>query len=142
MAYSTNSDVVDEFKSLDTTGQINTTKIFEWISQADEYIDGRIGLIYTVPITGVKSLKILKEISIGLVAQRIAYILETKAITPKGDQYIPKNLIKQAETRLEMIVNRKLILSDADEKSTKAGVSSYTGENVVNRAFDQSKAQW
>lgn len=142
MAYSTNADVVDEFKNLDTTGKITTAKIDEWIDQADAYIDGRVGLIYQIPVTGASSLKILKEISIGFVAQRIAYVLETKTTTPKGDQYIPKNLIKQAEDRLKMIVKRELVLSDATEKSTKAGVSSYSNENTVNRKFDQSKTQW
>ena len=142
MAYSTNSDVVDEFKSLDTSGKITTAKIDEWISQADEYIDGRIGLIYDTPITGVKSLKILKEISIGFVAQRVAYILETKTITPKGDQVIPKNLIAQAEKRLQMVVDKQLLLSDATLKSTHGGVKSYSNDNTVTRNFDQSKAQW
>ena len=111
MAYSTNSEVVDEFKSIDTTnGKITTAKIDTWIGQADEYIDGRIGLMYQTPVTGVKSLKVLKEISIGLVAQRIAFILETKSITSKGDQAIPKNLIVEAKERLQMIVDRVLLL--------------------------------
>lgn len=142
MAYSLNSDVVDEFKSLDTTGIITTTKIDGWISQADAYIDSRVGLVYQVPVTGANSLLILKEISIGLVAQRVAYVLEVKSITPKGDQYIPKNLIKQAEDRLKMIANRTLLLSDATEVSTNAGVSSYSSENTITRAFSQSKTQW
>lgn len=142
MAYSTNSDVVDEFKSLDTSGKITTAKIDEWISQADEYIDGRIGLIYETPVTGAKSLKILKEISIGFVAQRIAYVLETKTITPKGDQVIPKNLIEQAEKRLQMIVDRELLLSDATDKTVHHGVKSYSNDNTVSRNFDQSKDQW
>lgn len=142
MAYSTNSDVTDEFKSIDTSGQITTTKIDEWISQADEYIDGRIGLIYITPVTGVKSLKILKEISIGFVAQRIAFILETKSVTPRADQAIPKNLIEQAEKRLQMVVDRELLLSDADELSTHAGVKSYSSENVVKRVFKQGVPQW
>ncbi len=142
MAYSLNTDVTDEFKNIDTSGLITTTKIDGWIAQADAYIDGRIGLIYSVPVTGVNSLLVLKEISIGLVAQRIAYILEVKSITPKGDQYIPKNLIEQAEKRLDLITERKLILSDADEASSNAGVSSYTSENTVNRTFDVTKDQW
>ena len=144
MAYSTNSDVTDEFKSIDTSGKITTAKIDEWISQADEYIDGRIGLIYETPVgvSAVKSLKILKEISIGFVAQRIAFILETKSITPKGDQAVPKNLIEQAESRLQMIVDRDLLLSDATERSTHQGVKSYSNDNVVTRVFDQSKDQW
>ena len=143
MAYSTNSNVKDEFKSIDTTnGLITTTKIDDWIDQADEYIDGRIGLVYETPVSGVKSLKILKQISIGFVAQRIAYVLETKSITPKGDQYIPKNLIEQSEKRLQMVVDKQLLLSDATLKSTHGGVKSYSNDNTVTRNFDQSKDQW
>ena len=142
MAYSTNSDVTDEFKSIDTSGLISTTKIDEWISQDDEYIDGRIGLLYETPVTAEKSLKIVKQISIGLVAQRIAFILETKSITPKGDQAIPKNLITEAKERLQMIVDRKLLLSDATERSTHAGVKSFTSDNVVARKFDLTTNQW
>lgn len=143
MAYSLNADVIDEFKSIDTTnGKITTAKIDEWISQADAYIDGRVGLIYDTPVTGANSLSILKWISIGLTAQRIAQVLATKSITPKGEQCIPKDLIKEAEFKLGLIANRKLILDDATEKSSTSGVSSYTGENTVNRAFDQSKQQW
>ena len=143
MAYCVNQDVVNEFKSIDVVnGKITTAKIDVWISEADAYIDGRIGTVYTVPVTGSSSILILKNISIGLVAQRIAYILETKAITPKGDQYVPKNLIIEAEKKLTMIVNRQLILSDADEASSTGGVSSYTSENTVQRVFHQERDDW
>jgi hypothetical protein len=143
MAYSLNTDVINEFKSIDTTnGIITTAKITQWISEADAYIDGRICGIYTTPVTGTNSLLILKTISIGIVAQRIAYILETKSITPKGDQYIPKNLIKEAEDKLKMIVERKLILSDATLATAHSGVRSYSSDNTVNRVFKQGEEQW
>ncbi len=145
MAYSSNSDVTNEFRAIDTTnGVITTAKIDTFIGQADEYIDGRIGLLYETPVDSgaEKSLKILKEISIGLVAQRIAYILETKSITPKGDQAIPKNLIAEAKERLQLIVDRKLLLSDATELSTLSGVKSFTSSNTVQRKFLINTAQW
>jgi hypothetical protein len=143
MAYSLNTDVIDEFKNIDTTnGRITTAKIDEWIDQADAYINGRIGLVYSTPVTATESLKVLKEISVGLVAQRISRVLETKSITPKGDQYIPKDLIEKAEKRLDMIVNRQLILSDATKSTSHGGVRSYSQDNTVCRKFDQTKAQW
>lgn len=142
MAYSINADVINEFKSLDTSGIISKTKIDTWIGQADAYINGRIGLIYVTPVTATNSLLILKEISIGLVAQRVARILQTKSITPQGDQDVPKDLIVMAESRLKMIVDRKLILSDADKVSSSDGVASYTGSNDVKRAFKQGVDQW
>lgn len=143
MAYSTNLDVTDEFKNIDTSGKITTVKIDEWITQADAYINAKVGLIYVTPVTGnAGSLSILKEISIGFVAQRIAFILETKSVTPRGDQSIPKNLIEQSEKRLQMIVNRELLLFGATERSTHAGVKSFTSENTVNRVFKQGTDQW
>lgn len=144
MSYSTNALVASEFKSItfSATTAVTDSEVDQWIIEADAYINGRIGLLYTTPITGSISLEVLKSISIGLVAQRVAYAMEIKSTTAKGDQYIPKNLIEQAEKRLEMIVNRQLLLSDANEISTNAGVKSYTSENTVNRKFDQTKDQW
>jgi len=143
MAYATDQDVIDEFKSIDTSnGKITNTKIKEWIDQSDAYIDGRIGLIYQVPVTGTASKKILKNISIGLVAQRISRIIEVKSITAKGDQSMVRDLMAEAEKKLQMIVDKKLILSDATKANSLGGVASYTGSNTVTRAFDQSKDQW
>lgn len=143
MAYSTNLDVTDEFKNIDTTGKITTIKIDGWITQADAYINAKVGLIYITPVTGnAESLLVLKEISIGFVAQRIAFILETKSVTPRADQAIPKNLIEQAEKRLQMIIDRELLLFGATERSTHAGVKSYSSENTVKRTFNYDKQQW
>ncbi len=143
MAYSLYTDVVNEFKNIDiTNGVITETKINEFISQADAYIDGRIGLIYQTPVTGTNSLLILKKISIGLTAQRIANILELKSVVAEGDQAIPKDLIAEAKEDLQLIVDRGLLLSDADEVTTTGGVSSYTGENTVERTFQQGTQQW
>jgi len=144
MAYSTSTLVASEFKSIEisTTTKITTAEVTQWIVEADEYIDGRIGLIYSTPVTGTKSLEILKTISIGLVAQRLAHAMEMKNITPKGDQAVPKDLIAEAKERLQMIVERKLLLSDATAISSTQGVKSYSGSNTVTRTFDQSKTQW
>jgi len=95
MAYSLNSDVINEFKALDTTnGIITTAKIDGWIAEADAYIDGILSTLYAVPITNATDLLIVKTVSIGIVAQRVSRVLEVKSTTPKGDQYIPKDLIK------------------------------------------------
>lgn len=144
MAYCINTDVQNEFKSLPVgaTGILTTDKIDGFIAQADAYIDGRLSTVYQTPITGSNSLLIVKQISIDLVAQRIAHIMEVKGITPKGDQYIPKNLGEKAENRLDMIVEKKILLSDATEVSTTGGVSSYTSENCVTRSFKQGEVQW
>lgn len=143
MSYSNFQNVIDEFKNLNTTtGLITDDKITEWISQEDAYINGRIGLIYDTPVTGTESLKVLKKISIGLTAQRIARILETKTNAVKGEQNIPKDLIQEAKDDLQLIVERKLLLSDADYISSDQGVKSYTSDNSVSRTFDTTTQQW
>lgn len=142
-AYSANADIVNEFKSLDiTSGVIDSTKIDEFIDQSDAYINGRIGLVYKTPVTGTESLKILKNISIGLVAERIARILKTKSASPTGDQLVFADLIVQAKADLDLIADRKLLLSDADERSTQAGVQSFSSENLVVREFKLNVDQW
>lgn len=144
MAYSTNALVASEFKSItfSTDTKIKSSEVDQWITEADEYIDARIGLVYSTPVTATKSLEVLKTISIGLVAQRVSRAMEIKSITPTGDQYIPKDLILEAKERLQMIVDRKLLLSDATEITTHGGVSSYSNDNTVTRKFDQTKDQW
>lgn len=145
MAYCLASDVTKEFKSLDTTATdaiITSSKITGWIAQADAYIDGRLGTIYEVPVTAAGPLLILKTISIGIVAQRIARILETKSITPKGDQYIPKDLIKEAKETLKMIIDKEIILSGVDRVTSHSGVASYSGSNEVEREFCLDSEQW
>lgn len=143
MVYCVYTDVVSEFKKLDITGGIITqAKITEWITQADGYINGRLYTKYVVPITATSSLPILKQVSIGLVAQRIARILEVKSMTQSGDQYIPKDLIKEAKETLTMLADGSMVLIDATDATNSSGVSSYTSDNTVTRSFDVTKDQW
>lgn len=143
MSYCESQDVVDEFKGLDVVnGVITTTKIDEWIAQTDAYIDARLIKLYSVPITNVADLLVIKTISIGFVAQRISRILETKTITQQGDQYIPKDLIKEAKETLGLILSQDLILSGSSRSSVNGIVSSYTSDNDVERAFDVESDQW
>jgi len=145
MSYCVYTDVVNEFKSLDiTSGIITSAKITEMIAQADAYIDGRAGLIFQIPIVGTTSLLILKQISIGLVADRLANILRLKSASPDGVQLIQKDLAKQARADLEMIVNQTLNLPDAVLLSQAGAVRSFSSEHptLVRRTFRQGINQW
>jgi len=147
MAYSTPTLISSEFKSItfSATTKVTEDEVTQFIVEADAYIDARIGLIYTTPVTlaaSPKSMEVLKTISIGLVAQRIAKIMELKSTSPQGDQAIPVDLAIQARANLEMIVKRELLLSDAVSISSVQGVKSYSSSNTVTRVFDQSKTQW
>lgn len=144
MAYCVVEDVKSEFKSLpiDSNGILTTAKIEGFIAQADAYINGRLASLYTVPITGAESLLIIKQISIDLVAQRIAHIMEMKGITPKGDQFIPKDLGKKAEDRINMILKKTLVLSDAAQAIGSSGVASSDSCSETPHSFIAGKVQW
>ena len=143
MSYCTYQDVVDEFKNLDvTSGNMTAAKITSLIAQADAYINGRVGLIYVIPVTGPGSLLILKQISIGLTADRLANTLRMVSTTPEGIQLLNKDLIKQGRNDLDLIVTQDLNLYDAELLSIKGAVRSYTNENTVPRTFKKGVNQW
>lgn len=143
MSYSTVQDIKDEMKGLRTDGIVSESQVESWIDQADAYINGRLSKVYATPIVGPNSLKIIKWISIGLVAQRVSRFLDIKSTTIRGDQYIPKDMIKEAKETLDMIVNRELLLSDSEPVTDlETGISSYTSDNEVERTFKQGVDQW
>lgn len=141
--YCDSDDVVEAFKGIDLDNGIVTVDLIDkWIKQASAYIEGRVCLSYLVPITAEGPLEILREICTGLVAQRIARKLEVKSTGSNGDQYIPKDLIKESKENLSMIVRQELILIDAERATTHAGVQSYTSDNSTERVFDTESDQW
>jgi len=145
LPYCVNADVIAEFKSLDTasTGALmTTTKIDGLIAQSDAYINGRICQVYVTPITGAESLLIMKKISIGLTAERIANILRINSKSKDQEQLNNKDLIKEAKEDLKFIANKELSLQDATLLSSTGSVNSYTLSNEVTRAFNQGTRQW
>ena len=102
MAYSTNSDIQSEFKNLAySSSGITSAEVDEFIAQEDAYIDGRIGNKYDTPVTASNSVKILKTISIQLVAARVKTILAVKTGIPVTDQDSSSNLAVMAKEKLE-----------------------------------------
>lgn len=147
MAYSTTADVQAEFKSV-TFGAGTTptsTQVDGFISEADAEINARVGLKYTTPVTGAESLKILKTISVGLVAGRIQRILETKQATPElaNQDTQVKDLAKEARSKLKEIVAGTLPLPDATLVSTDGdGVKSSNYSAGVEHKFERDTDQW
>lgn len=145
MAYCTYQEVVSEFKSLDVEkpGAVVTSDLINsWIAQADAYINARLNTLYVTPITDADDLLLIKQVTIGIVAQRIAYKMEVKGISANGDQYIPKDKIRESKEILEMLIKREMILSGTNRATSHAGVSSYTEENSTERVFDTECDQW
>ena len=145
MAYSVYADVALEFPghTFSVSGtRILTGTLTEWISQADAYIDSRIGLIYSTPATGTESLKVLKNISIQLVAHRVDVNLQIK--TPEEDlaQGGPKSRKALADKMLQDIVDRKTLLSDATLVNSAGAVSSYAESNSKTFTFTKGTDQW
>lgn len=147
MAYCVASDVTSEFKRVDfslANSAVTTAEVTEFISQADQFIDSKIGLKYEVPVTGANSLKILKQISIYLVAYRIKRILEVKVATPdpNAQDVQNQNLRQIALDMLKDIVDGLLLLSDATLASSGNGVGSYAYSNDQVAQFDRDTEQW
>ncbi len=72
MAYSTNSDIQSEFKSLTyNSNGITSAEVDAFIEQEDAFIDGIVGRKYETPVTGTYALRIMKTISVQLVASRV-----------------------------------------------------------------------
>ena len=143
MAYSTNADVQSEFKNLTyTSNGITSAEVDEFISQEDAYIDGMVGGKYATPITGSESLKIIKTISIYLVANRVKTILAVKTGISKTEQDSVSSLASIAKEKLKMIREGTLILSDATLARASDGVDSFAVSDDIKHVFDRDKDQW
>lgn len=144
MAYCVNTDVQAEFKDIDITSgtaKISSAKIDEFILQADAYINAKIGLRYIVPVTGTLSLKLLKMLSIWLVASRVSKILQIKNSVVENETG-EKSLEDRALEMIDDISKGKLNLEDATLKSSGAGFSSYAQANNLGYTFKKGEDQW
>ncbi len=131
MAYCANTDVQAEFKSLTyNSAGVTSAKVDEWITQADAYINSKVGVKYLVPVTSAASpisFSVLKMISTWLVADRVKDILYTLTGTPSADQNSKQGDLK---------------LSDATLVSSSDGVSSFSYENGEEHTFQKNVNQW
>lgn len=94
------ADTSDE----DTNTVITIEEVDEWISAADAIIDSKLFPFYTVPITGVESLKIVEEISRLMVAHRIKGVMELEIASSDEVQAVQGNLMLQAKALLKSLI--------------------------------------
>jgi len=143
LAYCLNSDIASEFKNItfNASTSVTDTEVDELIAQSDEIIDGYLTNKYTVPITGVKALKVVKRISIGLTVQRLIPILRVKTGVDKLDQDT-QSISTNAERLLKDIISGSLDLSDAEKASTGQGFKSYANDNSLEHKFQRGIDQW
>jgi hypothetical protein len=145
MAYSTVSNIQDEFKSVtfSASSTPTDTAVGRFITEADAEIDARIGLRYDTPVTGANSIIILRQISIGLVAQRVKDILRITTGSASAEQlHRDRDLAKEARKKLDDIVDGKLLLSDATAASSGQGVYSFNVANEEEHTFEKGVDQW
>ena len=149
MSYVTNTEIASEFKnvSFGPSSAITNDEVDEFISQEQAVIDLTISNRYNIPVTGTDSVKILKRITSAFVAYRIAKILNLKKDIP-----IPEKLVAQdlsdgafyltAKKQLNDIRDGKIILYDADVKSSGQGVGSYNHTNAIDPLWERDTRQW
>ena len=144
MAYVTPTQVASQFPgvSFDTNTKINSTEIAEWIAEADQEINSRVGLKYEVPITGEKSLLILRTISRKIVGQQVKETLNIKTPAEETTQGGPVDLAKQGRQMLSNIVSGKILLPDAIPVSTSDGVKSFNIDCAIEHTFKRGVEQW
>jgi hypothetical protein len=143
MAYSLNTDVQAEFKNLTySSNGITSAEVDEFISQEDAYINGIVGRKYETPVTGSDSLKILKTISVQLVAARVKRILAVKTGIAETDQDSSTNLQAMALKKLDEIALGKLLLSDATLGRASDGVNSFAVSDDLSHIFKRDVQQW
>lgn len=144
MAYSLEADIQSEFKDIDfadADSKVTSAEVTAFITQADAFIDSKVGLRYDTPVTGVESLKILKTISIWLVADRVSKVLRIKSNVPETET-AEKSLRDMALEMLEDISKGLLLLSDATLKSSGSGFSSYANTEDLSYTFKKGESQW
>jgi len=150
MAYSTTDQVASEFKSIDfgaASSVVVTAEVTRFIEEADAEIDSQIGQKYVVPIDSTnhpESFKIVRMLSIWLVADRVRQIMEMKNIAPEAIEQgvrVP-NSAKMAREMIKKIVQGKMTLSDAELVSAANGVRSFSVDNSEEHTFQKNVDQW
>lgn len=146
MAYCTYTDVQNECKGLDlnASSAVTSSKITTFITQADAYINSKIGLKYVTPVTGTEALLVLQMISSWLVVDRVKDILTTRTGNAQRDQTSEPVVTPgmKAERMLKDIVAGNLLLSDATLNSSSDGVQSHTYTEGEEHTFQKGEDQW
>lgn len=150
--YASNTDIQAEYLNITwNSATLSSTKVDEFCSQAGEYIDAKIGTKYVLPIDSgaVKTLKLLKMLTIWMVKERLKAIIQTKTGSNKADAEDKINLQDKADKMLDSIRKGEIELLDAKKVGTGDGVGSYVADNAgagcgsgPGAVFKRGKDQW
>lgn len=145
MSYCTAAQVADEFNGTITFSASTSptaTTVQNWIDEANQLIDAKVGLRYVVPITASNDLITLRTIALYLVSARVRRRLNR--IGPEKET----SKVKSADTdtiamkMLNDIVAGLTLLPGSTLASSKVGVSSFNVDNGVPHRFKRGVDQW
>lgn len=148
MTYAAVVDIQNEFRKItfDGTSDITDTRVTGFLEETDAMIDTLLSVRYQLPITGTKSLLVLKRIEIAVVAERIASILDLKqnkvVSSTIKQEYNKKDKANIAIKMLNQLVDGIIILPDAVLLDSQYGFSSYTEDNNIEPFFEKGVDQW
>lgn len=144
MAYCLKADIEARYlgTTFGTADPLTGTEVGDFIDTNDAVIDGRLSLVYETPVTGVKSLKILKVISTLLTVADTDDVLTMRGLqTPESSR--SRGYREKAEAMIQQIVDGDLILSDAVVVSQSGSmVRSYNVENNIEPVFHKDVEEW
>lgn len=147
MAYCATTDVQAEFKNIDfTSGFVTTATVTQFINEASALIDSKVGMRWTVPITGnADSLALLSLFCRTLVADRVRGILANKQQTNtdpnkqvKSDGYSVRDVM----AALEQIAKGLMQLPGAVLLNATASMYSNNAQMGVQSRFKRNLKQW
>lgn len=145
MGYAEVEDIQKEFKKIefDTDNSVQSDSVQDFIDQASAEIDSRISARYMVPVKkGEQALLYLKQICVGLVAQRVKDILQLKNVRVESDQDVKTDTAALARKLLDQIVQGDVALLGATLASSDSGVKSFVSSSHFKRTWRRGEDQW
>lgn len=144
--YASSGDVTSEFKDITfgASTPVTSTEVDNFIDEAESEINSRLSLKYVVPITGTVSLKLMKMITVWMVAERLRAILEIKEVTQdeQGQDVRPAKGRKEALQIIGDILKTKMKLTDAELATSHSGVKSFATSLDNPHTFKRNCDQW
>lgn len=146
MAYATRDQIAAEFKDISFTSStpVSDTQVDDFISRVEAMVNAKVGQRYETPVTGTESVKILREIVVNLVADKVRDIVEVKSV-PKEDLEQgarQRTGTLEAKRMLKQIVEHELPLPDATLISNKDGHRSFAVDNDLELTYKRNTDQW
>lgn len=139
MSYATISDVKSLFRNFQDNSDpaVTDASISKFLDNAKATIDSRLYGLYTLPITGPISLKILSQVEMFLVADIVDNILNTYSDAQKKPQYYKRAM----EMLADIAPEKDAKTGKQPEPLTKLYDSTYLGTNVQKGKFKLSSAE-